>query len=204
MAADVVAIADHLNIERFAVAGVSAGGVHAFAVAALHPQRITRCVGVKAMAPYRATGLDFFAGMDPADADGLRQLVGGDRDALTANAEGTRAWVESGCPGITAPEPVAAMLRLAFNEAFRRGVDGYVDDWLAQFAAHGFELESVTAPTLLLAAKDDQQVPPGHGRWLADQLPNAELIWVEGGHLDTREDDELRAFHWAGHEAAAR
>jgi pimeloyl-ACP methyl ester carboxylesterase len=59
-AADVATLADHLGLDRFAVVGVSAGGVHAFAVAATLPDRVTRCVGMKAIAPFEAEGLDFY------------------------------------------------------------------------------------------------------------------------------------------------
>jgi len=50
--ADVEQLADHLGIERFAVAGVSAGGPHAAACAYAIPQRLTR-VGLISSAPPR-------------------------------------------------------------------------------------------------------------------------------------------------------
>jgi len=196
-AADVAAVADALGVGEFAVAGVSAGGVHALAAAALLPERVRRCVTLKALAPYGASGFDFFAGMDPEDAEVFRRLTGRDRSVLTADAEEARGWATEGCPGLDAPEPVGGMLRQAFREAFRQGLDGYVDDLAAHFGDQGYELGSVTVPTWLLAAEDDRQVPPGHARWLAEQLPDARVTWLEGGHLDPHDDAEVRAFVWA-------
>ena len=197
-AADVAAIADHLGLDRFSVAGVSAGGVHALAVAAVLPERVSRCVGLKAVAPYRADGLDFYAGMDPADAASFRMLVTGDREALIADAEEARAWIEGGMPGVTETGPSRDVLAQAFGEAFRGGLDGHIDDWAAFVRGHGYDLESVRTPVWLMAARDDRQVPPGHGEWLADHLPNARLVWVDGGHFEDQEPEEMEAFIWAG------
>ena len=60
---DVAAIADALNLERFGVFVVSGGGPHALAVAALLPDRVTRCASVVGIGPADAERLDFFAGM---------------------------------------------------------------------------------------------------------------------------------------------
>ena len=196
-AADVAAIADDLGLTELGVAGISVGGMHAFAAAALLPDRIARCVGIKALAPYDAEGLDFFDGMEPEEAEALRAMASGGRKALEADADETRAWVESGCPGITTPEPVATMLGEAFGEAFRQGTMGYVDDWAAHFGPLGFDLDAVVAPTRLLAAREDRQVPPGHARWLAERLPDASLIWFDGGHLEPHDEEELAALAWA-------
>lgn len=197
-AADVAAIADRLGLDRFAVAGVSAGGVHALAVAAALPDRVTRCVTVKALAP-QAPGLDFYEGMDPADAATIRRLVELGHDAIRADAEETRSWVESGCPGIDPPPPVGDMLRDAFREAYRQGLDGHVDDWTAHLSDHGYDVGAVTTPTWMLAARDDEQVPPAHARWLAARLRNGRLTWLDGGHLDSHEEAEVEAFAWAAH-----
>lgn len=196
-AADVVAIADDLGLERFAVAGVSAGGVHALSVAALFPDRVSRCVGIKALAPFDAEGLDFYDGMGADEAEAVRQLASGGRPALEDDARAAARWVEIGCPGLDMPEPVAGMLRQAFGEAFRQGLDGHVGDWAAHLKPHGYDLAAVGAPTLLLAARSDESVPPAHARWLASRLPDPRLTWVDGGHLDADPDTELRAFVWA-------
>jgi len=197
-AADVAAIADHLGIPKFSVVGVSAGGVHAFAAAAGLPDRVHRCVGIKALAPYRGEGLDFFEGMDDDGASTFRAVARGDSSALAEDAAETSAWVESDLAGISATGPVADMLKAAFREAFKQGLGGHMDDVAAHVRRHGYVIESVTTPTLLLAARQDQQVPPGHARWLADHLPHAELTWMDGGHMDYQEDAEMKALAWAG------
>jgi pimeloyl-ACP methyl ester carboxylesterase len=60
---DVVAIADALGVDRFAVVGRSGGGPHALACAALLPDRVTRAAALVSLAPRVADGLDWFAGM---------------------------------------------------------------------------------------------------------------------------------------------
>ena len=64
-AADVAAIARQLGIGRFSVYGVSGGGPHALAVAALLGDRVVRAASVAGLAPYDALGDDYFTGMDP-------------------------------------------------------------------------------------------------------------------------------------------
>ena len=62
-AADVAAVADSLSIQRFAVMGHSGGSAHALACGTLLPDRVVAVVAVSGLAPYRADGLDWFAGM---------------------------------------------------------------------------------------------------------------------------------------------
>ena len=68
-AADVTAIADALGIDRFGVAGVSGGGPPALGVAALAPDRVTRCAAIVCGPPLDAFGLDFFADLDGEDRE---------------------------------------------------------------------------------------------------------------------------------------
>jgi pimeloyl-ACP methyl ester carboxylesterase len=77
VAADVAAIADHLGIARFAVAGVSGGGPHALACAALLPRRVQAVVCVASTAPPEAPGLDWYRGMVESNAAELRAAAQG-------------------------------------------------------------------------------------------------------------------------------
>ncbi|HSC49445.1 MAG TPA: alpha/beta hydrolase, partial [Gaiellaceae bacterium] len=57
---DVAAIADALEVERFAVTGGSGGGPHSLAVAARLPERVTRAACDVGVAPFETPDLDWF------------------------------------------------------------------------------------------------------------------------------------------------
>ena len=65
VAGDVAAVLDALGADRFVTYGTSGGGPHALACAALLPDRCLAAVSVAGVAPYRAEGLDWLAGMGP-------------------------------------------------------------------------------------------------------------------------------------------
>ena len=62
VAGDVRAIADALGLEQFATWGISGGGPHALACAALLPDRVVAAAAVCSPAPFDADGLDWFEG----------------------------------------------------------------------------------------------------------------------------------------------
>ncbi|HMG62274.1 MAG TPA: alpha/beta hydrolase, partial [Streptosporangiaceae bacterium] len=84
-AAEVAAIADALGLDRFAVMGHSGGGSRALACGALLSGRVTAVVCASGMAPFGAAGLDWFAGMYPGGAAGLRAAAA---ELRKAGAEG--------------------------------------------------------------------------------------------------------------------
>jgi pimeloyl-ACP methyl ester carboxylesterase len=64
------------------------------------------------------------------------------------------------------------------------GVDGWLDDDLAFTEPWGFAAEDIRVPTLVVQGEADRFVPPSHGRWLAERIPQAEA-WLrpDDGHL---------------------
>ena len=62
-AADVTAIADALSLERFGSWGISGGGPHVLACAALCDSRLTAAASLASVAPIDADGLDWLDGM---------------------------------------------------------------------------------------------------------------------------------------------
>ena len=51
-------------------------------------------------------------------------------------------------------------------------------------------LSAITAPTLVVQATNDSAFPPEHGEEIANAMPNAELVTLEGGHTINNERPE--------------
>jgi pimeloyl-ACP methyl ester carboxylesterase len=182
-ASDVAAIVDALGIDRFAVMGVSGGGPHALACAALLPGRVLAAVSIAGLAPFDADGLDWFAGMGPSGEATLRAAArgraakeefessgaAGEPDLLPADEQalsGDWAWV------IDVVRPALACGPAA------------IDDDLAFVAPWGFDPRQIPAPALFLHGAGDRVVPAAHSEWLSRRCPVAELRVAPGeGHV---------------------
>ena len=54
------------------------------------------------------------------------------------------------------------------------------------------ELSAITVPALVVQATDDDIFPPEHGEEMAAEMPNAELVVLEGGHtINNEQPDEF-------------
>jgi pimeloyl-ACP methyl ester carboxylesterase len=73
-AADVRAICAALGIERLAMWGISGGGPHVLACAALLPDLTAAVASLASLAPYGVAGLDWFDGMGQDNVDDFREL----------------------------------------------------------------------------------------------------------------------------------
>ncbi|PSL37169.1 pimeloyl-ACP methyl ester carboxylesterase [Labedella gwakjiensis] len=205
-AADVAAIADALDVGRFAVVGASGGGPHALACAALLPSRVTAVVALAGIAPFDADGLDWYAGM--ADTGAVRAAAEGGRGAREAFEETAEfepssfndadyAALDARWSALGADVGVAAAQGPA-------GLGGLVDDDVAFTTPWGFDVSDIRVPTLVVQGGDDRVVPLAHGRWLADHLPNGEAWWRHhDGHIGVL-DAIPAAFDWILENAAPR
>jgi pimeloyl-ACP methyl ester carboxylesterase len=183
-AADVAAVADALGIDRFAVMGHSGGGPHALACAALLPDRVRAVVSMSALAPYGVPGLDWYAGMHPAGAAGLRAAVEG-RPALARFMASADFDPEIFTPADHAAlEGPWAWVLTVVEQAQASGPGPEIDDELAYVAPWGFDPADVRQPVLVVHGGQDRMVPSSHGEWLAGRCPGAEL-WLRpaDGHV---------------------
>ena len=176
------------------VAGWSAGGRIALALAARHPELVGR-VGVIA-APAPDEEVPWYGDENRAMVDALRGLPPADATArLTAVFEGLLAGAGDeallGLAGVADADtdvltaPVRERLRAMLGSATAQGVTGMVADLAGYTLADwGFTPPQVTADVLLVYGADDERVPPAHGEWYRDRLPSAELqLWPDVGHL---------------------
>jgi pimeloyl-ACP methyl ester carboxylesterase len=200
--ADVTAILDAAGVDRVAVVGGSGGGPHALALATLLPDRCTVVHCVVGVAPYDAPGLDFFDGMDPENQRRFHVARSG-RDAAiaqyTVDVERLRDQMTDDPASLMGamelPETDREILRklgedamAALAEAFRQGVVGLVDDFIAMALPWGFDPTAAQAPVVLSYGEHDVNVPAGHGRWLAAHVPHREVrVNSDAGHLMTPE-----------------
>lgn len=204
---DVAAIADHLGIERFVVSGGSGGGPHALAVGARLPERVIVAGCDVGAAPYDASDLDWFEGMDPANVREFDWALAGEetlarelrREADTAlekiDEDPTAVLSDMNLPAtdlaILEDPGVRESLRASIREEFFNGVWGWVDDDLAFTSPWGFDVSDLRVPVQIRYGATDVLVPRGHGDWLARNIAHAEVTVDEGGGHLTAPDQHL-------------
>lgn len=194
---DVVAVADALEIDRFAVLGMSIGGPYALACAARYPSRVT-AVGVLA-APAEVPELD-----PPYHRDDL----GPDEQAFFARlanmmpdeaVEQMRADFQQYVDRLDPADPddealvrrfVAQLPPYDAEIATRQGTtaaaaavrealanpDGYLRDAAISFRRWDFRPEAITCPAFLWYGELDANASVRNGHWLAAHLPHATLV----------------------------
>jgi pimeloyl-ACP methyl ester carboxylesterase len=197
-AADVVAIADSLGLERIAVWGISGGGPHALACAALLPERVVGVASLASVAPSDAEDLDWTAGMGEANLEefeatrrgraALEQYLRGEAEGLLASdADQLVEALQSLLTPVDAAAltgELAAYMADSMLNALRGSIDGWLDDDLAFVEPWGFGVEEIRVPVLLWQGRQDRFVPPAHGDWLAARIPGVDArISDEDGHL---------------------
>ncbi|MFC8270965.1 3-oxoadipate enol-lactonase [Streptomyces sp. NPDC057271] len=172
-------LADALGADRFSYAGVSLGGAVGLHLAAHRPQRVERLAVLCSSAHF-----------GPA-ANWTDRAAAVRREGLAALAETAPArWFT---PGFTVPRLVDDHRR-ADPAAYAACCDA-----LAAFDLRD-RLSSITAPTLLVAGREDPATPPAHLREIADAVPGATLTEIPGAsHLAPAERPEAVLAALRGH-----
>lgn len=198
VAADAAAALDALGVERAALAGMSGGGPHALACAALLPGRVAATLVIGAVGPFSAPGLDFLAGMGEENVveftrtlqgeEALRPYLEEQAQVLrTASPQEIAAQLASILPGVDQAVVTGAFgqeLVAGFRHALSVSVDGWLDDDLAFVRPWGFDLGTIAGRVSLWQGEEDLMVPFAHGQWLASQIPGVRAHLEAGeGHL---------------------
>jgi pimeloyl-ACP methyl ester carboxylesterase len=210
-AADSRAIMDALGVERFVTWGISGGGPHALACAALLPDRVVAAASLAGVAPFDAVGLNYFRGMG---ADNIVEfgLAMSGREYIDPFLEhqaeqmlrSTPAQIrESIATLVSAPDriaidgPLGEYWTSILPVTFASGVHGWVDDDLAFIAPFGFDLGTIDVPTLVVHGRLDGFVPVDHGEWLAQAIQGAEA-WIadDQAHLSLLVDRVPDVHDW--------
>ncbi|MFG3257052.1 alpha/beta fold hydrolase [Streptomyces sp. NPDC048172] len=169
----VLGLADALGAARFSYAGVSLGGAVGLHLAAQHPERVDRLAVLCSSAHFggEARWRERAVTVRREGAAGLAGL------AATAHER----WFTE---GFRVPRLVEDH-RTADPAAYAACCDA-----LAAFDIRD-ELPLITAPTLLVAGREDPATPPAHAREIADAVPGAALTELPGAsHLAPAERPE--------------
>jgi len=195
---DVLAVADSLGYEKFAVMGSSGGGPHALACGALAADRCVAVSVVSGVGPWAATGLDFLDGMGEGNEIEFRAALEGEEPLRELLLLWREEILAAGVPGIFASlqsvlsppdqkvmtKDFVRQMHESFSLALENGVDGWGDDDLAFTRPWGFDLARLAVPVFLWQGEQDLMVPPAHGRWLADAIPGCRArLLPDDGHL---------------------
>jgi pimeloyl-ACP methyl ester carboxylesterase len=184
--ADAAALMDGLGVDRFAVLGGSGGGPYAVACGVLLGDRVTRVGLVAPAEPSSAPAHGFVPSADPAAlrerGETIARLVRDDPAGLDAFFAPDLSDSDREQDAALDPALRASMLA-NMCEFFRQGTDAYVEDHTINGSDWAHLLPRLTRPTRIWQGDDDNNVPPEATRWLADQIPGAELTVLTGaGH----------------------
>ena len=191
---DVEQLADHLGLDRFAVAGASAGGPNALAVARWLGDRVSHGVLASSLGPLDDPGA--LADLDRMMALPFRflrvpwlirlPLASTARLARTNPAKWVDQWQRSSSPAdrdVFADPAFRAMLEHQTPEAWRLGLQGLIDD-LTAIHAWGFPPDDITQHIDVFHGDGDTTVSLAMGTRLAARLPNSDLhVIPDQGHL---------------------
>ena len=159
---DTLALLNELRVERAHVYGQSFGGMVAQEMALTRPERVRTSI---------------LACTHPGPRHAVRA-----KGSKVPKGEPWRSMYSPGFPD-RHPEHVAEDLRI--GAAQPKHSEGGRRQWEAMQGFDSFgRLPAMSIPTLVLHGTEDLAVAPGNARMLAERIPGAELVLLEGaGHL---------------------
>ena len=180
MAQDAVSLLEHLGIEKAHIVGASMGGMITQVIGLDHPNKAL------SLTPIMSTpgaGLE-----DESLSPPTESLMQGMMKSMEHNMKGE--YLE----GLVCIYRELIGSRYPFDEEkFREGAKAIMDHGHNPFPGHGAavsssphrkdRLKEIDLPTLVIHGTEDAILPFDHGQALADGIPNAQMMVLEGvGH----------------------
>jgi len=195
---DVLALADHLGIERFSIIAYSLGGPYGFACAFAIPQRLHKVGIVSGAALFTEPELvnninegtrkfltlprekPFLSHLFIGMALGVMPRIAPNRFVAQANSllpEADRTVL------VTNPVLQKGFVNTV-RETTRQGTRGAQHESLLTVTDYGFRLQDIQTPVLLWHGEADQNIPMEMARFAASAIPKCEAkFYPNEGHL---------------------
>jgi 3-oxoadipate enol-lactonase len=172
---DVIALMDHLDIERAHFCGLSMGGMIGMWLGAHHPSRLDRLVLCNTAARIGPPEL-WNARIQKVNAEGMASIAPAVIDRWF-----TKAFQQ------TELKIVAPLQRMLAETP----AEGYTACCAAvRDMDQRDSLEAITVPTLVIVGTQDQATPPEDGRLVAERIPGACYVEFDAAHLSNWETAE--------------
>ena len=194
---DVLVLADHLGIERFAILAYSLGGPYGLASAYAIPERLTKVGIVSGAAMFTKpelvkninAGTRRFLNLPRENPMASRLFLGmlGVMARIAPNQFIAQANSLLPAPDreivLLSPERQKGFIRLV-REAMRQGTRGAFHESLLTISESGFHLQDIRMPVYLWHGEVDQNIPVKMARYAATSIPNCDAKFYPGeGHL---------------------
>jgi pimeloyl-ACP methyl ester carboxylesterase len=173
MAADVVAVLDHVGVDDAVVLGVSLGGMIAQETAIAHPTRVRALVSIMSATgePDVGTpGPEAMAALVRASAATIEEQIDQDIEArlIWSNPE----WFDE--------EQMRAYYASCYARSWAPGGSGRQFQAIVRSGDRVHGLRALTTPTLVVHGENDTLIGLSAGRRTAELVPGAELLVIDG------------------------
>ncbi len=187
MAKDAVAVLDALNVEQACLVGLSLGGMIAQEIAVRNPERVVSLTlmsttGYAADPQVPSLSSRYFFTLIVQGLPMMKyRLMGGEENLIKERiAKMVAAGIEVDI------QETAEVVLYSLRERKGTNLKALLQHRAASdISGSRYEgLRKLAVPTLVIHGTDDKMFPIDHGKKLAELIPGAEVLWLEGvGHV---------------------
>lgn len=175
LGADVIALLDHLGLQRVHFCGLSMGGITGMWLGVNHADRLHKLVLCNTAA-YIGPPENWTNRAAAVERDGVGSIAAAVVDK----------WLT---PDFAAQQPqlvehLRAMLSATDAQGYAANCRAVRDSDLRR------DIQRITAPTLVISGAGDIPTPPADGRYLADNIPGAKYVELYAAHLSNLQQVE--------------
>src|SRR5437016_5663859 len=108
-----------------------------------------------------------------------------------------KTWGEQAGKDAAHGHDLAEYLAVLMRDGWTNGDEGWWEDWSVFLSPWGFDIEAIHAPVSLWHGLADTRCPPGHSRWLAEQIPQVTAHFPDHeDHTNVEENNRTAAYTW--------